>query len=143
MLHSFVNTHSGHIIQGYLCYTVGNTDADLKRRRKNEMGLLDFFKKTNINDGIRQYKETNGAVLLDVRSPEEYADGHIPESINLPLEQIMTAGQVLHNKDADIFSYCLRGTRSARAVKALRQMGYEKAVNIGGIAGYKGEITRK
>ena len=85
------------------------------------MGLLDFFKRLNINEGIQQYKETTGAVLLDVRSPEEYAGGHIPDSINLPVEQIINAGQVLHDKDAVIFSYCLRGSRSAHAVKALRQ----------------------
>ncbi len=107
------------------------------------MGLLDFFKRVNINEGIRQYKKTAGAVLLDVRSHEEYTDGHIPESINLPVEQIMNAGQVLHDKDAVIFSYCLRGSRSARAVKALRQMGFENVINIGGIAGYKGEIIHE
>ena len=44
------------------------------------MGFFDLFKQSNINQGIEEYKRTAGAVLLDVRTPQEYQEGHIPES---------------------------------------------------------------
>ena len=50
------------------------------------MGFFDFLKQTNINQGIEEYKRIAGAVLLDVRTPREYQEGHIPESKNIPLQ---------------------------------------------------------
>ena len=52
------------------------------------MGFFDLFKQSNINQGIEEYKRTDGAVLLDVRTPQEYQEGHIPESKNVPLQQL-------------------------------------------------------
>ena len=52
------------------------------------MGFFDFFKQSNIDQGIEEYKRTAGAVLLDVRTPQEYQEGHIPESKNVPLQQL-------------------------------------------------------
>ncbi|MDY5055898.1 MAG: rhodanese-like domain-containing protein, partial [Bullifex sp.] len=49
------------------------------------MGFFDFLKGPDINEGVKEYRETNGAVLIDVRTPEEYREGHIPESMNIPL----------------------------------------------------------
>ncbi|WP_195979698.1 rhodanese-like domain-containing protein, partial [Blautia luti] len=49
------------------------------------MGFFDRFKQSNINQGIEEYKRTDDAVLLDVRTPQEYQEGHIPESKNVPL----------------------------------------------------------
>ena len=48
------------------------------------MGFFDLFKQSNINQGIEEYKRTDDAVLLDVRTPQEYQEGHIPESKNVP-----------------------------------------------------------
>lgn len=107
------------------------------------MGLSDFFRRTDINEELSRYKDTDGAVLLDVRSPEEFSNGHIPGSINIPVDRIQSAPDILNDKNIPIFSYCLRGPRSRRAVNALRKMGYTNVTSIGGIAGYKGEITRK
>ena len=44
------------------------------------MGFFDLFKQSNISQGIEEYKRTDDAVLLDVRTPQEYQEGHIPES---------------------------------------------------------------
>ena len=52
------------------------------------MGLFDFFKQEGINQGIEEYGSTAGAILLDVRIPQEYQEGHIPESKNIPLQQL-------------------------------------------------------
>ena len=98
-----------------------------------------FFKRENINAGVEEYRRTPGAVLLDVRETEEFESGHIPGAVNLPLSQIE---QAKLEKNAPIYAYCLRGTRSRQAVGRLARMGYTKVRSIGGITGYKGELER-
>ena len=101
------------------------------------MGFFDIFKKPDIYAGLEQCKATPGAVLLDVREADEFAAGHIPGSINLPLSVLDTAETLIPDFDTPIFAYCLIGSRSARAVQRLRAIGYKKAVSIGGIRDYK------
>ena len=79
-------------------------------------------------------------MLLDVRTPQEYREGHIPGSINVPLQSLSTADQIPAGKDTLLFVYCYSGARSAQAVKALAQMGYINVKNIGGIAAYTGKV---
>ena len=52
------------------------------------MGFFDFLKGPDINQGVKEYSVTDGAVLLDVRTPDEYRQGHIPGSKNIPLQSI-------------------------------------------------------
>ena len=52
------------------------------------MGIFDFLKQPDINKGVMEYRNTNSAVLLDVRTPQEYREGHIPGSENVPLQQL-------------------------------------------------------
>ena len=63
------------------------------------MGFFDFLKQANINQGIEEYKRTAGAVLLDVRMPQEYQEGHIPESKNVPLQQLNNVVSVVKNTE--------------------------------------------
>ena len=93
----------------------------------------------NIDEGVELFKSTPGAVLLDVRNEGEYADGHIPGSVNLPLMQLPKIDEVVEDPDTPLFVHCLSGGRSARAVAFLHEQGYTKAVNIGGIKSYTGE----
>lgn len=103
------------------------------------MGFFDFLKGPDIQEGLERFRATPGALLLDVREADEYAAGHIPGSLNLPLSAIDTAEIVIPRKDAPLFVYCLAGTRSAQALPRLRQLGYKRVENIGGIRGYRGE----
>ena len=103
------------------------------------MGFFDFLKTPDIHQGLERFRATPGAVLLDVREPDEYAAGHIPGSMNLPLSAIDTAEIHLRNLEAPLFVYCLAGTRSARAVARLKSLGYTHVENIGGIRSYRGE----
>ena len=104
------------------------------------MGIFDFFKQPDINQGVQEYKNTAGAVLLDVRSPQEYREGHIPGSQNVPLQQLDKVEEVKENKDTVLYVYCHSGARSRQAVSLLQAMGYTNVHNIGGIAAYSGKV---
>ena len=99
-----------------------------------------FFNRTNINDAVEEYRNTPGAVLLDVREVDEFRSGHIPGAVNVPLSVI---NQVTLPKDKPIFVYCLRGTRSRQAVSRLTRMGYQNVKSIGGITTYKGQLEKE
>lgn len=104
--------------------------------------MIGFFKNKEIDNGIRKFKATNGAVLLDVRSVDEYRYGHIPQSINIDVDDISTADKIIDDKDTPIFVYCLSGGRSSIAVRTLKNMGYQNVNNIGGISTYDGELEK-
>ena len=106
------------------------------------MGFFDFLKQANINQGIEEYKKTAGAVLLDVRTPQEYQEGHIPESKNVPLQQLNNVVSVVKNTEIPLFVYCHSGTRSRQAIGLLQRMGYSKVNNIGGIVAYSGKVEK-
>ncbi len=104
------------------------------------MGIFDLFHAPDINRGVEEYQSTPGAVLLDVRTEEEYAEGHIPGSVNLPLDRLEAAAAVLPDPSAPIFVHCYSGARSRQAAGYLQRIGYETVKNIGGIAAYHGKL---
>ena len=104
------------------------------------MSIFDFFKQPDINQGVQEYKNAAGAVLLDVRTPQEYREGHIPGSQNVPLQQLDKVEEVTENKDTVLYVYCRSGARSRQAVSLLNHMGYTNVHNIGGIAAYSGKV---
>ena len=104
------------------------------------MGIFDFFKQPDINQGLQEYKNAAGAVLLDVRTTQEYRDGHIPGSQNVPLQQLDNVEEVAENKETALYVYCHSGMRSRQAVSLLQAMGYTNVHNIGGIAAYHGKV---
>lgn len=104
-------------------------------------GYMFFLRNgADINRKLKEIRDIGGAVILDVRSIDEYSKGHIPGAINVPVEDIESIGSNVPAKDTPIYSYCLSGARSSRAVTALKAMGYTKAENIGGINQYKGDL---
>ena len=104
------------------------------------MGFFHFFRQPDINQGVKEYQTVPGAVLLDVRTPQEYREGHIPGSRNVPLQTIDKVAAVVDNKDKALFVYCYSGARSNQAAGMLQRMGYSNVTNIGGIAAYAGEV---
>ena len=104
------------------------------------MGILDVFKKADMNQAVEVCRNTPGAVLIDVRSPAEFTGGHIPGSINLPIQALQQANDQLGDPDAPIYVYCQSGARSSRASKLLQIMGYSNVTDLGGIGAYKGEL---
>ena len=106
------------------------------------MGFFDLFRQPNINQGVADYHNTPGAILLDVRTPQEYREGHIPGSKNVPLQTIDKVASIAENKDTALFVYCYSGARSRQATAMLQHMGYTNVQNIGGIAAYQGKVER-
>lgn len=105
------------------------------------MSLFGALKTKDINEGIKEFRACENAVLLDVRTPEEYASGHIEDSKNLPLQNIDSIGSVAADKTAAIFVHCQSGARSAMAAAQLKRMGYTNVKDIGGIMDYKGKVV--
>lgn len=97
-----------------------------------------FHRGGDLAAGVEEAARTDGAVLLDVRTPEEYAAGHLPGSVNVPLDRIET---IRLERSKPLFVYCRSGARSARACEILRGQGYT-ARNIGGLLGYRGALNR-
>ncbi|WP_234554965.1 rhodanese-like domain-containing protein [Thermus caliditerrae] len=73
----------------------------------------------------------SGAVVVDVRTPQEFAAGHVPGAINLPVEAITSwADQV--PKDKPVYLYCRSGNRSRQAAEYLKKKGYTNLYNVEG-----------
>lgn len=106
------------------------------------MGFFDRFRAPDINSGVQQFKSTPGAALIDVREEDEYLEGRIPGSINIPLSRLRDIENEVDSLNTPIFVYCLSGGRSASATAALVDMGYTTVSNIGGIGAYKGKVER-
>ena len=106
------------------------------------MGFFDFLRGPGVDEGVKEYGETSGAILLDVRTLQEYREGHIPDSKNIPLQEIGQISVTVPEKDTPLFVYCHSGARSRQAVEELQRMGYLLVKNIGGIAAYTGKVER-
>lgn len=85
-----------------------------------------------------------GAVLVDVRSADDYAAGHIKGSISMPIDNILSNPQSAFRRigsDSTIIVYCRRGTNSRRAVRILGEAGYTSVYNLGGIEEREYDLT--
>ena len=84
-----------------------------------------------------------GYVLIDVRNPGEFAGGHIPGAINLPLGSVASRIQgVCADRTQVIYVYCQGGVRSAQAASTLAGMGYSNIYDCGGINDWEGKIVQ-
>ncbi|NLD34652.1 MAG: rhodanese-like domain-containing protein [Clostridiales bacterium] len=81
-------------------------------------------------------------IILDVRTPEEYAQGHIPGAVLLPVSNIgADTAELLPDKNAEILVYCRSGNRSRQAANALVGMGYTAVYDFGGIGSWPYDIV--
>lgn len=77
--------------------------------------------------------DKGSVTVVDVRTPEEYASGHIKGAINIPVETIDKRPAALPDLNAKILLYCRTGRRSAAAAKTLSDLGYRNVYDFGGI----------
>lgn len=91
----------------------------------------------------QRFDAEENAILLDVRHPEEYAEGHIPGAIHLDNDDIGTQPiGLLPDKDQTIFVYCRSGRRSKEAAQKLVELGYSGIIECGGILDWTGELEK-
>ncbi len=76
----------------------------------------------------------HAALLVDVRNPEEFAQGHLPGAINVPVGDL--PGR-LDQKDQDVVVYCRSGHRSAQAAAVLTRAGFTKVHDLGAMSNWK------
>ena len=100
------------------------------------------YRQIGMDEAIAMMEEENDYIVLDVRTPEEFADKHIPDAINIPNETIGTEDiPELPDKDQLIMVYCRSGRRSKEAAEKLVKLGYTNIVEFGGILDWKGDIV--
>ena len=101
-----------------------------------------IYRSITMDEAVTMMAQENGYIILDVRRPDEFAAGHIPNAINVPNESIGTDEiPELPNKDQLIMVYCRSGRRSKEASAKLVKLGYTNIVEFGGILDWKGEIV--
>jgi len=100
------------------------------------------YRQISMTDAVTMMEEETGYLILDVRTPEEFAEKHIPGAINVPNEVIGTEEvPELPDKDQLILVYCRSGNRSKQASEKLAALGYTNIVEFGGINDWPGETV--
>lgn len=90
---------------------------------------------------LAQARSDKDAKVIDVRSPKEFASGHVKGALNIPVDRIDQVRSLVPDPSTPLYLYCTSGMRSAGAVRALRGSGYTEVVNMGGIMDYSGEMV--
>jgi len=76
---------------------------------------------------------SSGAVVVDVRTEEEFEEAHYPNALCIPVNEITQRANEIGQKDTPVVLYCASGARSAYASKILKSLGFSKVVNAGGL----------
>ncbi|MBO1678614.1 rhodanese-like domain-containing protein [Bittarella massiliensis (ex Durand et al. 2017)] len=91
----------------------------------------------------KERMEAGGATVVDVRTAQEYGEGHIPGAVLVPLDTI--GGErpaALPDTEAELLIYCRSGVRSKAAAEQLAALGYRQVCDFGGIIDWPYEIVR-
>lgn len=100
------------------------------------------YRQVTTEEAVNIMQTEENYVILDVRTAQEFASGHIPGAVLLPNETIGTEDiPLLPDKDQLILVYCRSGNRSKQAAEKLAQLGYTNIVEFGGISSWTGEIV--
>ena len=125
-----------------LIIIVGGIILILNRNDKNIEKEV-AIRYVSMDEIVQIMNKNKGYIILDVRTIEEYNEGHIPNAICIPNE---TIGEEVINKlphkEQLILIYCRSGNRSKQAAQKLNKLGYKNLVEFGGIIDWKGEIIK-
>lgn len=103
---------------------------------------IQSYRRISADEAIAMMEEEQDYIILDVRTPAEFKERHIPDAINVPNETIGSAEiPQLPDKDQLIMVYCRSGNRSKQASEKLVKLGYSNVVEFGGINGWPGETV--
>jgi rhodanese-related sulfurtransferase len=88
---------------------------------------------SNISQQDLLKADTNNLVIVDVRTPEEFQQGHVPNAINVPLSEIIDNPAILApSKEKPIVLYCRSGYRAGKAAEALHKSGHQNLRHLEG-----------
>ena len=109
------------------------------KQKESEKNLT--YQSVSMEEGLKIMSESSDYILLDVRSLDEFASGHIPGAVLFPHDNIskQTCETILPNKEQRIFVYCRSGRRSKIAAQKLIDLKYTNIIEICGINDYNGE----
>ena len=100
------------------------------------------YTQIRMDEAVKMMEEESDYIILDVRRPDEYAEKHIPNAINVPNETIgKDEIPELPNKEQLILVYCRSGNRSKQASEKLVKLGYTNIYEFGGINDWTGETV--
>lgn len=93
-------------------------------------------------DEAKDLIDEGSPTIVDVRTAQEYANGHIPGAINIPVENIGSEKPAeLTDADAQLIVYCRTGVRSKQASDRLVELGYQHVNDMGGIVDWNGDTV--
>lgn len=102
---------------------------------------MGIYKDITSEELTKKLSSENPPVLIDVRTPGEYSGGHIPKSINIPVQVFETEIKKKNIKnDNPIVVYCQSGMRASKACSILHDLGYTDVYNLYAIGNYKGTL---
>jgi phage shock protein E len=93
-----------------------------------------------IDGATAQQLQARGAIVVDVRSAQEFESGHVPGSINIPHDQLATRGAEVGAKDQPVVVYCRSGRRSALAATELASQGFTAVYDFKSIEAWPGPV---
>ena len=100
------------------------------------------YRQINMDEAIAMMEAESDYIILDVRTPEEFSEKHIPGAINVANETIGSEEiPELPDKDQLILVYCRSGNRSKQASEKLVALGYTNIIEFGGINDWPGEVV--
>lgn len=122
MFPSFTAIASDDLLSGF---SFDQSPADLKQNKANAI------------------IEKGAAIVIDVRTPEEYAQGHVVGSYNIPLDGLLDDKKLplLKENDTPVLLYCRSGRRSGLAMYHMSNAGYKKVFNMGGVITWEYGLT--
>lgn len=121
--------------------TMNSKQVSVDSKEVKEVKKAEYKKITS--DEAKNIMLTEKPIVVDVRSLEEYNEGHIPNAISVPLETIENEAETkLKNKDDLILVYCRSGRRSREAALRLIEKGYTNVIDFGGIQDWNGEVVK-
>ena len=105
---------------------------------------MNTFKSVSMEEGLKLMADDKDFILLDVRTLEEFAGGHIPGALQLTNETFtkQDAENLLKDKTQTIYVYCRSGRRSKQSSQKLVDFGYTNVIEIGGILDYSGVVEK-
>ena len=136
-------TYNGVIMESYPAQIVATKVELIGGDSLSKDDIKGEIKYVSMDEIVNIMSENQNYIILDVRTVEEYNNGHIPNAICIPNETINEdVINKLPNKEQLILIYCRSGNRSKQAANKLQELGYTNLIEFGGIIDWKGEIVK-